>query len=456
MNDPEIMIIDDEQEMLVSYEKILCKAGYQIQSYQKAEDALQRLAKRHNFSLILCDLKMPGMNGMKFLAVVKKNHPHLPVIMVSGYGTMDSAIEAVKTGAFDFIEKPFSKKKLLLSIENALEEIIPQRPASTDDPGFFGIIGENEKMLEIFKLIEKVSNGNGNVMITGESGVGKELVARSLHKNSLRRNRPLIPINCGGLPDTLFESELFGYEKGAFTGAFQAKPGLVELANGGTLFLDEICETSQPLQVKMLRMLEDRKIRRIGGKKEIPVDIRIITATNRDSEQMLEKKLLREDLYYRINTIHIHIPPLRERMDDIILLVRHFLQDFNQKYNRDIHSISAKALKAMKKYNWPGNVRELQNVIERAYYLADPPEIKLSDLPGSLTAGIDKRNHSRWNDLPYREAKDKAVEEFERDYLLNRLSKYKWNISRTADLCGMDRRTLHRLINRYGLKAEEG
>lgn len=456
MSNPEIMIIDDEQEMLVSYEKILRKAGFQIQSYQRAESALQRLDAEHNFSLILCDLKMPGMDGMKFLANVKEKHPQLPVIMVSGYGTMDSAIEAVKIGAFDFIEKPFSKKRLLLSIENALKEIVAQRPDSADEHGFFGIIGKDKKMQEIYSLIEKVSNGNGNVMITGESGVGKELVARSLHKNSLRRNRPLIPINCGGLPDTLFESELFGYEKGAFTGAFQAKPGLVELANGGTLFLDEICETSQPLQVKMLRMLEDRRIRRIGGKKEIPVDIRIISATNRNAQQMLEKGLLREDLYYRINTIQIHIPPLRERIDDLVLLVQHFLQEFNRKYNRQIQTVSARALETMEKYNWPGNVRELQNVIERAYYLADPPEIKLSDLPAFLTAGTDNRNNDRWNDLPYREAKDNALEQFEKKYLLHQLSKHEWNISRTADACGMDRRTLHRLIKRYGLKEKTG
>ena len=451
MHEPEILVIDDEQEMLTSYEKILKKEGYNVNTTISAEKALEFLGKSHNYSLIICDLKMPGMDGMTFLAHIKEKHPHLPVIMVSGYGTLDSAIEAVKIGAFDFIEKPFSKKKLTESVEKALEQIVPKEDNNKEN-SFSNIIGKSKGMLQIFDVIKKVSYGNGNVLVTGESGVGKELIARSIHKNSLRRNRPMIPINCGGLPDTLFESELFGYEKGAFTGAFQSKPGLVELANGGTLFLDEICETTQPLQVKLLRMLEDRKIRRIGGKSEIPVDIRVVSATNRDIEEMLENGSLREDLFYRINTIQIHVPPLRERKDDLSLLISYFLNELNQKYDRQIHEIDSSAKEILKNYHWPGNVRELQNVVERTYYLANPPTIKRNDLPSFLYSEQNLIRVDRWKNIPYKEAKDLAIEVFEKDYLLLQLEKYEWNISKSAETCGMDRRTLHRLIKRYNLR----
>lgn len=452
MNKFGIMVIDDESEMLESYNKILTREGYGVKTYQSAQDALESLNQSHHFSLVICDIKMPGMDGMEFLAAAKEKHPQIPVIMVTGYGTLDSAIEAVKIGAFDFIEKPFSTKKLLKSISSALEKIISRPEDSSKTSSFLNIIGKNESMKQIFDIIGKVAFGNGNVLLTGESGVGKELVARAIHKKSLRRNCPLIPINCGGFPDTLFESELFGYEKGAFTGAFQSKPGLVELAHGGTLFLDEICETSQALQVKMLRMLENHKIRRIGGKQEISVDIRVVSATNRNIDEVLTSGLLREDLYYRINTIQINIPPLRERTDDIPLLIRHFLNSLNEKYNRQIHEINENAMDLMKTYSWPGNVRELQNVVERSYYLATPPAIKPEDLPSHWKKETNNVEDRRWENIHYKNAKEQVIEKFEHDYLLFKLNEHDWNISRTADSCEMDRRTLHRLIKRYGLK----
>ena len=452
MDNAELLVIDDEQEMLVSYEKILSRAGYQVHPFQAAEAALQRLSQPHNLSLVICDLKMPGMDGMHFFSVMKERHPHLPVIMVTGYGTLETAVEAVKMGAFDFIEKPFSSKKLLHALDQALAQIIPARVQLESPPDFDGIIGRHPDMLKIFELVTRISYGNANVLITGESGVGKELIARSIHKHSLRRNRPLIPINCSTLPEPLFESELFGYMKGAFTGAFQSKPGLIELANGGTLFLDEVCEMPPALQVKMLRMLEERTIRRISGKKEIPVDIRVVTATNRDADTLVESGALREDFFYRINTIHIRIPPLRDRAGDIPLLIQHFLDEFNLKYGRAIEAFEASALDVMQRYSWPGNVRELQNVIERTYYLADPPLIKRTDLPTYLTANLNNHKKEQWNGLPYRQAKDQALEAFEQEYLTYQLEKYDWNISRTADSCNMNRRTLHRLINRYSLQ----
>jgi len=452
MDNLEILVVDDEKEMLVSYQKILKRAGYQVISAPSAEEALTILQGDHKISLVLCDLKMPGMDGMEMLSVLRQNYPHLPFIMVTGFGTLEIGIEAVKNGAFDLIEKPFSQEKLLSSIESALEQIVPAEESHVNSHGFENIVGQSEPMVKIYEMIKKVSYGNANVLITGESGVGKELVARSVHKNSLRRNHPIIPINCGALPEQLFESELFGYEKGAFTGAFQAKPGLVELANGGTLFLDEICEMPQNLQVKLLRMLEERKIRRIGGQKETSVNIRVVSATNRNLDQALQQGWLREDFFYRINTIQIHIPPLRERGTDIPLLIQHFLDGLERKYDRKIKELNPEAQKILKNYHWPGNVRELQNVIERTYYLASPPSITKPDLPSYLNKDQPLELQFDWERLSFKDAKDRVLENFERDYLRIQLKKFDWNISKTAEACGIDRRTIHRLINKYQLK----
>jgi DNA-binding NtrC family response regulator len=452
MDNLEILVIDDEKEMLVSYQKILGKAGYQVIAALSAEEALKILQGDHKISLVLCDLKMPGMDGMELLAILKQNYPHLPFIMVTGFGTLEIGIEAIKNGAFDLIEKPFTQKKLLASIETSLQQIIPVAESSLNSHGFENIVGQSEPMIKIFEMIKKVSYGNANILITGESGVGKELVARSVHKNSLRRNHPIIPINCGALPEQLFESELFGYEKGAFTGAFQSKPGLVELANGGTLFLDEICEMPQNLQVKLLRMLEERRIRRIGGQKEIAVNIRVVSATNRNLDQALNQGWLREDFFYRINTIQIHIPPLRERGTDILLLIQYFLDGLEQKYDRKINGLNPEAQKILMNYHWPGNVRELQNVIERTYYLASPPSISKSDLPSYLNKEQPLELQFDWEKLSFKDAKDRVLQNFERDYLRIQLKKFDWNISKTAEACGIDRRTIHRLINKYQLK----
>lgn len=454
MDDIEILVVDDEQEMLVSYQKILIKAGYKIQTAQRAEEALQKLNENHTYSLVISDLKMPGMNGLEFLTELKEKHPHLPFIMVTGYGTMELGIEAVKNGAFDFLEKPFTSRKLLSSVEEALKQILPTEPSQKVVNGFDNIVGTSLGMQKVFEMIKKTSYGNANILITGESGVGKELVARSVHKHSLRRNHPIIPINCGALPEQLFESELFGYEKGAFTGAFQSKPGLVELANGGTLFLDEVCELPQSLQVKLLRMLEERKIRRIGGQKESTVNIRVVSATNRDLEHALEKGWLREDFFYRINTIQIHIPPLRERKTDIPLLIQHFLDELERKYDRGIQKIDKSALNLLENHQWPGNVRELQNVIERTYYLSSPPFIQMRDLPSYLSQSTFEDSNLDIENLHYRDAKEKVIGRFEKDYLKIHLAKNDWNITRTAEVCGIDRRTIHRLIKKYKLNVD--
>ncbi len=452
MENHKILVVDDEQEMLNNYQRILSKAGYDVQTSPSGPKALKLLKKESDFHLVVCDLKMPEMDGMELVSILKKDFPYLPIIMVTGYGTVEQGVAALKIGVIDFIEKPFTTKRLLSSIEEALEQISPQE--SSLESGMHRMVARSKVMLELFEVIRKIAYGNANILITGESGVGKELVARSIHKYSLRRNQPMIPINCGALPANLFESELFGYEKGAFTGAFQAKPGLAELANGGTLFLDEICEMPPEMQVKLLRMLEDRKIRRIGGKQEINIDIRLVSATNRKVEDVVQNGMLREDLFYRINTIQIHIPPLRERIDDIQLLAEHFLARYNQKYDRGITGFTSQAIKKMQQYHWPGNVRELQNIIERSYYLAEPPIITPEDLP--IHAHNNRNDHlvgrHDWENLSYHEAKELVIEEFERRYLRAQLEKHGWNISRTAASCGIDRRTIHRLINKYKLR----
>ncbi len=452
MNKQSILVVDDQKEMLISYQKILNKAGYEVITAQSAEKALDCFDEKMP-DLLICDLVMPEMDGMELLETVKRDHPDCPVIMVTGYGTLEIGVKAVKSGVFDFLEKPFSKDKLLKTVEQALRRVAPGEDESSEHKnGFSSIVGSSNAMEKVYNMIRKVAYGNANVLITGESGVGKELVARSIHKNSERRNQPMIPINCGALPGSLFESELFGYEKGAFTGAYQTKPGLIELANGGTLFLDEICEMPLDLQVKLLRVLEDRTIRRVGGKKEIPIDVRIITATNRDTQLAVENGVLREDLFFRINTISIYIPPLRERDGDVSLLCKHFLQQLNLKYRRGIEGPDEDAQRILKNYEWPGNVRELQNVIERAYYLATPPTIIPEDLPSYLATKSNGKSSKQWMHLDYKDAKNAVLEDFEREYLKTRLDKNDWNISRTADECKIDRRTIHRLINKYGLK----
>ncbi|GAB4338458.1 MAG: sigma-54 dependent transcriptional regulator [Calditrichia bacterium] len=447
-----ILVVDDEKEMLESYERILKRAGYDVSTQTSPLSALELVKNSNGFNLIICDLKMPEMDGMEFLNVVKREFPYLPVIMVTGYGSLEVGVEAVKSGAFDFIEKPFSSSKLLNAVQEALKQIAPDfRDEAVG--GFENIVGSSAQMQQVYEMIRKVSFSEANVLITGESGVGKELVARSIHKNSLRRNHALIPINCAALPESLFESELFGYEKGAFTGAFQSKPGLIELANGGTLFLDEVSEMPQHLQVKLLRVLQDRKIRRVGGQKEIAVNVRIVSATNRDLDKALQEGWLREDFYYRINTFQINIPPLRERVEDVPLLAKHFITDLEQKYGRNVSGIEELAIEALRKYNWPGNVRELQNVLERTYYLANPPQIRLSDLPSYVVQCLDRDAEKNWLNLPYHAAKEQVLESFEKKYLTHQLQINSWNISQTAEKCGIDRRTIHRLIKKYQIKS---
>ncbi|MCB0753075.1 MAG: sigma-54-dependent Fis family transcriptional regulator, partial [Ignavibacteriae bacterium] len=366
-------------------------------------------------------------------------------------------VEAMQLGAFDFIEKPFTSKKLFQCIDKALEETeVEEFDPSDIDPKITneGIIYKSEQMNEVIKLVRKIAPQMMNVLVFGESGTGKELIARIIHKLSNRDGNPFVPVNCGALPENLFESELFGHERGAFTGAVKTKPGLLEFANQGTFFFDEIGDMSQPLQVKLLRMLEDRKIRRVGGQKEIDIDVRIIAATNKDLEKEVAKGTFREDLYYRLNTMHIHIPPLRERVNDIMPLLEHYIKGLCERENKPVKTFSTEAKELLKAYTWPGNVRELQNMIGRAYYLSTSNIIQKDDLPKYILKD-DLPISSNILNLQYMDAKETTIAEFETEYLSYHLKKNKGNISKTALECGLDRRSLHRLISKYSIIYKE-
>src|SRR5690349_2863600 len=337
--------------------------------------------------VVITDLRMPKVDGMEVLRTAVKNQPHVPVIMVTAYGSVGQAVEAIKAGAFDYVEKPFDQDQIRLVIDKAVKQAAANRsapratlyPSTEEVRGRYGLIGDSPEMHNIFEVIAKVADSPSTVLITGESGTGKELVAKALHENSSRKNGPFIKINCAAIPKTLMESELFGYEKGAFTGATSSKPGRFELADGGTLFLDEIGEIPVEMQVKLLRVLQESEFERVGGIKTIKVDVRLITATNRDLQKECAAGNFREDLYYRLNVVPIHIPPLRDRREDIPLLVEHFVSKFNDRLKKNIEGIEPDALAALVQYHWQGNIRELENVLERTILFCEGPRISASD-----------------------------------------------------------------------------
>jgi two-component system, NtrC family, response regulator AtoC len=381
-----ILIIDDEESFRHMLSVILKKEKYDVETASNGEEGLQKVADSP-FDQILCDIRMPQMDGLEFLREVQKMGVNATIIMMSAYGTVDSAIEAMKLGAYDYISKPFKPDEIILTLKKAEErerlrrenELL--RKEIKKEYSFENIVSKNEKMQKIFEVIKKVAKYKSTILITGESGTGKELVARALHYNSDRSQNPFIPINCGAIPENLLESELFGHEKGAFTDAIRTKKGLFEEADDGTLFLDEIGELPLQLQVKLLRVLQDGEIRRVGDSKSIQIDVRIIAATVKDLVKEVSEGRFRDDLFYRLHVFPIHIPPLRERQEDIPLLVAHFVQKHSLSLNKNVLGINPKALAALMNYRWFGNVRELENTIERAIVLADESNIELENLP---------------------------------------------------------------------------
>jgi DNA-binding NtrC family response regulator len=449
-----ILLIDDEKEMLESMQKLLSRrTDIEITAESNARKAAAHI-RAGKFALVITDLRMDELSGMDILALAREQRPAPAVILISGYGTVETGVEAMRHGAFDFLEKPFTSVKLHESIDRALQRSNEQAFTPADDLSDLaielGVIYASKAMESILGLVRKIATGNMNILITGESGTGKEVIARGIHTLSKRQTAPFVPVNCGALPEQLFESELFGHEKGAFTGAIKRKPGLIEFADKGSFFLDEIGDMSLPMQVKLLRMLEQRTIRRVGGADEIAVDVRIIAATNKDINEEVDSGNFREDLFYRINTIHIHIPPLRERTTDILPLAKHFLKELDSKNMMGISSFTPEAERLLQNYAWPGNIRELQNVISRSYFLANDSVISDADLP------LEKKQSKcaiddEVLDLNYRDAKERIIEQFEVAYLTHQLRLHNGNISKTAESCGLDRRSIHRLVKKFNI-----
>jgi DNA-binding NtrC family response regulator len=449
-----ILIIDDEPDMLSGCAKIISLLGNDPVPVSDVEVAIKCL-ENEEFDLIFCDLLMPDHDGMEVLELCQKLAPNTPVIIFSAYGTIDRAVAAMKAGAFDFIEKPFDSSNLKILIEkglrqrNLFRERINLLKQLDDKYHFDNIIGKSLVMRNVFDMIENVSNSDVNIMITGESGTGKELIARSIHARSRRKTKPFVPVNCGAFPENLFEAELFGYEKGAFTGAVHRKVGLIEFADGGTFFLDEVCELPGNLQIKLLRTLQDQKLRRVGGNDLIQVNVRLISATNQNIELALSQETLRKDFYYRLNVINIQVPPLRERKEDIQLLAEHFLDKCIKSSPKEINGFTNEVVQILEDHSWPGNVRELENVIERAVTLAKDNKITLADLPPHLINS--QVSETSFDGTSLTELKHKAIEEIEKKFLVFLMQKYKGNITKIATDAGLTRRHIHRMINNYNI-----
>jgi DNA-binding NtrC family response regulator len=450
MKKPSILLIDDDDSMRRVMEFSLVEAGYSVRAAASGEEGL-RLLEKESYGAVITDITMPGMSGMDVLARVREIDAHLPVIVITAYGTIESAVEAMKKGAFDYITKPFNRDELRLTLDKALRmrrlerENVELRAEVTDRYRFESIIGASEKLKEILNLAGRVAPSDANVLITGESGTGKELLAKGVHYNSSRAEGPFVAVNCAAIPENLIESELFGHVKGAFTGAIRDREGKFELAGGGTLFLDEIGELRADLQAKILRALQERQVDRVGGSHPISVDVRVIAATNKDIERAVKEGTIREDLYYRLSVIMLHMPPLRDRRDDIPLLVSHFLKKFNA--GADLR-IEAEALSTIKAYGWPGNVRELENVIERASVLRRGDVITLADLPDKLKK--EKADvASIILNLP---DEGISLEDLEKNLIVKALEKHRGNQTRAAEYLGITRPTLIYRMEKYGIR----
>lgn len=392
---PKILVVDDEESIREFLDIMLRKEGYEVSVASDGEEG-QDFIKKKVFDLVISDLQMPKMNGLELLKWTKQNYPDLTFIMITAFGTVESAVEAMKLGAHDYITKPFKLDEVRMVIANALhtrhleQENRMLRKVVKATYSFQNLVGNSEAMHRIFELIKRVSQAPSNVLITGESGTGKEMVAKAIHFNGPLKDKPFVPVNCGAIPEALMESEMFGHKKGAFTSAIADKPGLFEKANGGTLFLDEIGELPLTIQVKLLRALQERVIRRVGANDDIKVDVRIIAATNRDLEKMVAEGTFRQDLYYRLNVIQIHLPPLRERKEDIPLLVEHFVKKFNERLGKNISGVSDEAMKLLTQYDYPGNIRELENIIERTMALEPGSVILPESLPPLVSSSLGK------------------------------------------------------------------
>jgi len=465
MSRARLLIVDDEPDMVENCARILGRAGYDCLTATDPRRGLAMLETERP-DLLLTDLKMPEVDGMELLRRARDLDPAMPVIITTAFATIESAVAAVKEGAFDYLPKNFSVEQLRVAVDRALRhrglelENRNLREQLQQTYGLEKIIGRSPAMTRVFELVKKAARSEANILVVGESGTGKELVARAIHANSPRATQAFVPVDCASLPENLLESELFGHEKGAFTGAVKSKQGLMEVAHRGTIFLDEIAELPVGLQVKLLRALQERQIRRVGGTAILNVDVRVVSATNRDLRDAVLKGQFREELYYRVNVIAIALPPLRERAGDVRLLAHAFLKKYGQ---GRVRGIDEEAMAALEAYPWPGNVRELQNVLERACALAEGENVTRRDLaehvlqPGvrpaaGIVSGAPEGALEAGSEITLKDAKDKWMQVLEASYLRDLLARHDGNVSAAAKAAGIDRKTFHRLINKYRLK----
>lgn len=454
-----ILVVDDETDMLETCRKILSLQSYQVDLCESAAEAL-RLYHQQSYDLVIVDLRMPEMDGLELMKELHQIQKDQLVVFITAYASVENAMQAIRCGAFDFIRKPFKMDDFLVVAERALrfkalqDENRCLQNKLRDSFHSERIVGQSPAIKEALLKLRKVSEVDVPVLISGERGTGKELFAQTIHENSPRRNQAFVVVDCAALPEHLLESELFGYEKGAFTGAVQTKMGLMEVASGGTLFLDEIGEMSLNLQTKLLRALEEGVIRRLGGKEERKVDVRILAATNRSLVKMVEHGEFREDLYYRINVVQIVVPPLREREGDVPLLANYFFQIFRSKLTKKIEGISAAALIVLEQYDWPGNVRELRNAIQRACTLTESTHILPPDLPPAILCAVEQQS-SLAGTSHFLEAKRALIEEFEKKYLREMLGRTQGNVTEAARFSGLSRPAFHRLMSKYGILSSE-
>lgn len=448
-----ILFVDDDPkagELMLRFSE---GASYQVQVFQDPQKALA-FFKQHPADLIISDLRMPKLTGIELLSAVRALDDAVPFIIITGYADVENAIEAMRLGASDFIKKPFDMDELRLQIEKTLQHVELVRENTllkrqlSDERSRFGLVGHAKVLHDVFRIIEKIADVRCNVIIEGESGTGKELAARAIHYQGTYADKPFIVIDCGALSDTLLESELFGHEKGAFTGAVSSKAGLLEAAAGGTVFLDEIGNISDAMQIKLLRVVQEQQVTRVGGIRPIDIDVRFIVATNQDLEARVAQGSFRHDLYHRLNVVKLRMPALRERGEDIPMLVQYFIDRFNQQYKRQVRGFDAASMQQLMQYDWPGNVRELQNLVERHVALADHDVLQLDQL-GSLRPASVAKAGGIDNDLP-------TLEELERRYILKVLAHYQDNREQTAATLGINKSTLWRKLQQYRGSSDEG
>ncbi len=456
MQKAKILVVDDDAVARDLLADALKKEGHDVEVFSNGADAIAR-GMKGGVDLVLTDIRMGTVDGLTVLREFKRVSADTSIVLLTSFGSLEGAIEAIKQGAYDYLAKPFKKEQIKLVVQRSLDhcrllrENARFREELKEKGEWSPLVGSSPAMLDVYKLVARVSEGKSTVLLQGESGTGKELIARAIHANGPRRDKPFVPVNCGALPDTLLESEMFGYEKGAFTGAVGTKAGLFEAANGGTLFLDEIGELGPALQVKLLRVMQDHEVRRVGGTGSVKVDVRIIAATNRDLEQFVKEEKFRDDLYYRLNVVRITLPSLIDRKGDIPMLAHHFLQKCAAGAPTVVRGILPETMTLLMQYRWPGNVRELENAIERAVSLSHGPLLTPDDLPEAIRQGSASADTGTSLDGEPADVAGLTLEEVEKRHLIRVLKETKGNKVKAAKILGIDRRTLYRMAERFGL-----